>query len=221
MDRLDSPDPQMQPDPAADDAPATVRMPLPEGEGDWVPAPASWSDATRRRQTARADAHEGLRQLARMVEPVLRPASRVPGGQPVPVDIDLPLIVEDASTGWGRLPDATEVAEAAVNDAFRPMDLSMLGRDRLNSAGVRFLDGLPESLRPIQTATRHPHIVNKMAVLWHSPQALRAYFDELLLSTRPARRGFSLDVMAELFGLQRSLDELGGHDDPADLSMRG
>jgi hypothetical protein len=225
MDRPSSPESPLSAPEGGDDVPATVRMPLPDvsSDADWVPAPSSWSDAARRRQVARADANEALRQLARMVEPVLRPETGAarPAVQPAPVDIDLPLTVTDATTGWDRLSEVSDPAEPAVNDAFQPLDMSILGRDRLNPAGVRFLDELPDEFRPVQTATRHPHIVNKMAVLRGNAQALRDYFDELLLTTRSARRGFSLEVMAELFSLQRRLAEPWDDDGASDRTLRG
>lgn len=65
-----------------------------------------------------------------------------------------------------------------------------------------WLARLPPRFQPFATARRHPHIVNRMAELWAQPQALSAYFAELLLSGREDRQGFSFDVLTELFDLQ-------------------
>ncbi len=78
---------------------------------------------------------------------------------------------------------------------------------RLDGHGARWLQSLPVSIRPLITAKRHPHIVNKFAILWGVDEAMDAYFDELLISSRPGRRGFAMEVLDELVELQRAVQE--------------
>jgi hypothetical protein len=79
--------------------------------------------------------------------------------------------------------------------------------ERLNVYGVRWLQSMPVTVRPLITANRHPHIVNKFAILWGDDDAVNAYFDELLISSRPGRRGFAIEVLDELVDLQRAVQE--------------
>ncbi|MDZ7855353.1 hypothetical protein [Sphaerotilus sp.] len=79
--------------------------------------------------------------------------------------------------------------------------------ERLDVYGARWLQSLPVSIRPIITAKRHPHIVNKFAILWGVDEGVDAYFDELLISSRPGRRGFAMEVLDELVELQRAVQE--------------
>jgi hypothetical protein len=79
--------------------------------------------------------------------------------------------------------------------------------ERLDPDGQRWLKTLPVTVRPVITAKRHAHIVNKLARVWDRPEALAAYMDELLISSRPGRRGFAMEVLEELVDLQRALQE--------------
>ena len=79
--------------------------------------------------------------------------------------------------------------------------------ERLDVYGARWLQSLPVSIRPLITAKRHPHIVNKFAILWGVDEAVEAYFDDLLISARPGRRGFAIEVLDELVELQRAVQE--------------
>lgn len=79
--------------------------------------------------------------------------------------------------------------------------------ERLDVYGARWLQSLPVSIRPLITAKRHPHIVNKFAILWGVDEAVEAYFDDLLISSRPGRRGFAMEVLDELVELQRAVQE--------------
>jgi len=77
----------------------------------------------------------------------------------------------------------------------------------LSGIAEEWLASLPPRYQPMSTAQRHPHVVNRLAALWDQPARLPAYFDELLLSDRPGRAGFSFEVLTELGDL-RSLLEL-------------
>lgn len=82
-----------------------------------------------------------------------------------------------------------------------------LTAERLERDGERWLKSLPVTVRPVITAKRHPHIVNKLAKVWDRPTALTAYMDDLLISQRPGRRGFAMEVLEELMDLQRALQD--------------
>jgi len=90
---------------------------------------------------------------------------------------------------------------------FQNSEPSMLTAERLNGYGVRWLQSMPVTVRPLITAKRHPHIVNKFAILWGDDEAVNAYFHELLISSRPGRRGFAIEVLDELVDLQRAVHE--------------
>jgi hypothetical protein len=74
--------------------------------------------------------------------------------------------------------------------------------DHLSSAAARWLHKLPVEVRPIITARRHPHVINRLATIWEAASVRQAYFQDLLFSSRPGRRGFSFEVMDELVDLQ-------------------
>ncbi|HMX11638.1 MAG TPA: hypothetical protein PKE61_12090 [Burkholderiaceae bacterium] len=82
-----------------------------------------------------------------------------------------------------------------------------LTAERLEREGERWLKSLPVTVRPVITAKRHPHIVNKLAKVWDRPAALSSYMDDLLISHRPGRRGFAMEVLEELMDLQRALQD--------------
>lgn len=72
----------------------------------------------------------------------------------------------------------------------------------LSDSGVKLLGDLPDTVRPMETATRFPHIVNRFAKFWSSPKIAERYFDELLMDSRGGRQGFPLGVLTELFSLK-------------------
>src|SRR5689334_14559401 len=57
-----------------------------------------------------------------------------------------------------------------------------------------------QGIYPHRTEELYPRIVEKIAVLWGSPQ-LSKYFNELLFDDRGGRAGFPPDIMTELFRL--------------------
>ena len=63
---------------------------------------------------------------------------------------------------------------------------------------VRWLDELPDPVRPDRTAARFPHVVNMLCARWPKPQACLAYFDELVLDSRGNRAGFPPLIAREL-----------------------
>ena len=80
------------------------------------------------------------------------------------------------------------------------------GRVELESAAAQWLASLPQRVQPRETARRFPHIVNKLANLWASPQSCRLYFDDLLMDQRGDRQGFPLGIASEIVGLKDHYD---------------
>ena len=69
------------------------------------------------------------------------------------------------------------------------------------------LGGEMRDLYPQRTEEKFPRIVEKIAVLWGSPQMAR-YFTELLFDDRGGREGFPPDIMTELFRLSNFHESL-------------
>lgn len=113
--------------------------------------------------------------------------------------------------GWAT---TLSPSEAAMRPVVRPMPVVVPGpegrqrqpqRRSLTDTAHVWLARLPPRFQPLCTARSHPHIVNRMAELWPTPERLPAYFNELLLSPREGRRGFAFEVLTELFDLQSLL----------------
>lgn len=85
--------------------------------------------------------------------------------------------------------------------------LSLFSQQRLEPEADRWLKALPVAVRPVITARRHPHIVNKFSRIWGRSELVVAYLDELLISNRPGRRGFAMEVLEELSLLQSLVQE--------------
>ena len=80
------------------------------------------------------------------------------------------------------------------------------GRVELEATTAIWLSELPQRLQPRETATRFPHILNRLANLWSSPHACRLYFDDLLMDQRGDRQGFPLRIASEIVGLKDHYD---------------
>ena len=114
------------------------------------------------------------------------PTSSLPGWQPtMPDGFGAPRTVPTTRSGLSRAPQ----------------------RRSLTDEAHVWIARIPPRFQPLSTARRHPHIVNRLAELWATPDALPAYFAELLLSRRPGRQGFTFDVLTELFDLQALLQQ--------------
>lgn len=72
-----------------------------------------------------------------------------------------------------------------------------------------WLARIPPRYQPLATARRHPHIVNRLAALWAVPGELPGYFQELMLSRRAGRQGFTFEVLTELADLQGWFEQQG------------
>lgn len=74
----------------------------------------------------------------------------------------------------------------------------------MNRAMLELVYGV-ESIYPAQLEIHHPHILEKIVTLWHTPQ-MEEFFLELMLNTRGDRQGFSHEVASELYYLNRVFD---------------
>lgn len=70
-----------------------------------------------------------------------------------------------------------------------------------------WLARLPPRYQPLATARRHPHIINRLCLMWDKPAEVLSHLTEMMLSNRPGREGFAFEVVTELADLQ-SLVEL-------------
>lgn len=77
--------------------------------------------------------------------------------------------------------------------------------ETLNGAAQQWMQHMPVAVRPILTARRYPHVVNRLARHWHHPRDLAAVFEDLLVSSRPGRKGFPPEVLDELIVLLDSV----------------
>ena len=103
----------------------------------------------------------------------------------------------------------TAAARASLVGPVRPTRAPQ--RRSLTEQAHTWLARLPPRYQPLATARRHPHIVNRMAEMWTRPAELPAYFRDLLLSGREGRKGFSFDVLTELFDLQAMVQQGVSH----------
>ena len=62
-----------------------------------------------------------------------------------------------------------------------------------------------ESIYPVNLERCHPHILEKIVHLWHTPQ-MEAFFLELMVNSRGERHGFSHEVASELYYLSKVFD---------------
>jgi hypothetical protein len=62
----------------------------------------------------------------------------------------------------------------------------------------KWFDTLPRRVQPHALCKLYPRIANLIAAMWADTEALKAYFDELLVDRRRGRRGFPVDVFNDL-----------------------
>ena len=62
----------------------------------------------------------------------------------------------------------------------------------------KWLDALPLRIQPRALCKFYPRVANLIAAMWTDTEALRTYFDELLVDRRRGRKGFPRDVLNDL-----------------------
>ena len=65
-------------------------------------------------------------------------------------------------------------------------------------ATVRWIDALPDEIRPHALSGAFPRIANMIAQLWPNAAGFSDYMNELLVDRRGGRKGFPLEVLADL-----------------------
>lgn len=79
---------------------------------------------------------------------------------------------------------------------------------QLTRLGIRWFQSIPRRHRPRELASRFPHIVNRMALLWGKRDLVERYFDDLLVDRRGGRQGFPREVSQELLALHGHFEGL-------------
>ncbi len=65
----------------------------------------------------------------------------------------------------------------------------------------KWLEELPESVRPIHLPKEFARVANNIASTWKRPLECDKVFADLLLDNRGTRQGFPLKVLAEIYAL--------------------
>jgi len=72
---------------------------------------------------------------------------------------------------------------------------------QLSEQTERWLNELPESVRPNKLAASYPRVANRLCQCWQRPLEVDRYFEDLLTDKRGGRQGFPLGVALELASL--------------------
>jgi hypothetical protein len=72
----------------------------------------------------------------------------------------------------------------------------------LSPDAAKLMSLLGPTLRPARLQALFPHVVNRLAAIWHQPAQFEREMQELLLNTRGNRAGFPLEIVAELTALR-------------------
>ena len=75
-------------------------------------------------------------------------------------------------------------------------------RPQLDSRAQNIIASLPEAIRPIETSTNFPHIMNLIGMSWADPKDFVKTLDNLLIDDRGTRQGFPFAVIVELTELR-------------------
>jgi hypothetical protein len=72
---------------------------------------------------------------------------------------------------------------------------------RLSEEAEKWLNALPEAVRPTKLATSYPRVANRLCQCWRRPVKADRYFEDLLTDKRGGRQGFPIGVALELASL--------------------
>jgi hypothetical protein len=97
---------------------------------------------------------------------------------------------------------ASKTAPAGPATPERPML-----RPGLAAQVARWMESLPETLRPVTVAAQFPRIAERLSLIWVSPSDARNYLEELLIDDRGTRQGFPPEAASELLRLSAHLAE--------------
>lgn len=68
---------------------------------------------------------------------------------------------------------------------------------------LRLIQSLPIELPMLHVRRDFPHVLNRLATVWHDPRAFNAAMRSLLVDERGTRQGFPFAVIDELIDLRR------------------
>ena len=77
-----------------------------------------------------------------------------------------------------------------------------MGKIDLSPDAVKLMSLLGLTVRPTKLQALFPHVLNRLAAVWHQPAQFEREMEELLLNTRGNRAGFPLEIVAELTALR-------------------
>ena len=87
---------------------------------------------------------------------------------------------------------------------------------------LEWVESLPPPLRPHALVIHFPRIANQIAAAWSDLDYFDTYMDSLLTDKRRGRKGFPLEVVAELAALERYRHTIGDSASPwVDIRKRG
>jgi hypothetical protein len=101
---------------------------------------------------------------------------------------------------------------ARPSPSVSPPDVAQLRKANpattLLPSSMRWLEQLPEEVRPVQLARDFPRIVNLLAASWPQPAEFHLYGDRLLVDHRGNRKGFPIPIREELHRLLNYYESL-------------
>lgn len=78
--------------------------------------------------------------------------------------------------------------------------------DSLGPEVMRWLDKLPEAVRPMRTCGHFPRVINGIVAVWSNANECKAFFETLLMDERGNRHGFQPDIAFELATLKNYVE---------------
>lgn len=74
--------------------------------------------------------------------------------------------------------------------------------EALRAEALRWLEDLPEPVRPCRLPAAYARIANEIARRWRDPDGCLAYLNDVLVDRRGTRQGFPMEVALELARLK-------------------
>ncbi len=128
-------------------------------------------------------------------------------------------LVQRLRRRFGRSGSASAAPEFQMTSMFaaefdRPGQAAPVEITALSSA---WLASLPRHVRPVELGSRHPRVVNQLALCWKDHDLTERVLLSLILDQRGGRQGFTATVLAELMNLREfhaDRKDGGSDDDP-------
>jgi len=105
----------------------------------------------------------------------------------------------DARRALEELPEGLELLHQSAPDYWALRRRAATPTDRaLSGPTMDWMGGLPADVRPLKLCERFPRIANAVAQAWPNAGHCESLFAGLLTDRRGKRRGFPVEVQAEL-----------------------